>query len=150
MKQKPSKAEDMQKKCKDYEDTLKRLQAEFENYKKQQEKMKSALQTYCRGDMILKLLPVLDSLDAAMKTDSANKGLSGLAEQLKDILEAEGLVPIKDNGQKADPYKHEIVAQSHDPTVDDDIITEVIQKGYMLDSKVIRHAKVKVNKKVKK
>jgi len=142
MKKKPT-VKDIEAKCKDYEDCLKRLQAEFDNYRKREEKMKIELSQYATAAFINKLLPFIDSMEAAAKD---NKAMEQLQKQLSDILGSVGLRPIGGVGHKADPYKHEVILTENSKDKDDNIILEEIQRGYMLGEKVLRHAKVKVTK----
>jgi molecular chaperone GrpE len=129
-------------------DTLKRLQAEFENYKKWSAKEKAEFVKYANADMISQLLPVLDSFEIALKnTSDKDKFLEGIKiiyAQLHSLLEAEGLRPIKSVGEKFDPYKHEVLMKGESDKEDDTILEE-FQKGYMLNDKVLRHSKVKIS-----
>jgi molecular chaperone GrpE len=134
-------------------ETLQRLQAEFENYKKSLEKEKSEYVKYAKSDLILKLLPVLDSFEIALKNTTNKekfvKGMELIYAQLISILQSEGLKAIKAEGEKFDPYKHEVMLKEKSAQ-DDDIILEEFQKGYMLNDRVIRYSKVKVSEKVSK
>src|SRR3989339_1709276 len=80
-------------------DTLQRLQAEFENYKKYVEKQKSGFVKYAKEDLIVKILPILDSFEMALKnTDDKEKFVKGVElifSQLYQLLENEGLKPIE-------------------------------------------------------
>jgi len=131
-------------------DTLQRLQAEFENYKKYVEKQKSGFVKYAKEDLIVKILPILDSFEMALKnTDDKEKFVKGVElifSQLYQLLENEGLKPIEALGKTFDPYKHEVLL-TQESDKEEDTILEELQKGYILDDKVIRHTKVKVAKK---
>jgi molecular chaperone GrpE len=131
-------------------ETLQRLQAEFENYKKRVEREKEEFLRYAKADLITKLLPILDSFELALKNTSDKekfiKGVELIFAQLHSLLESEGLKPIKAVGEKFDPYKHEVLMKQKSDK-DEDIILEELQKGYMLNDKVLRHSKVKVSKK---
>ena len=148
-------------------ETLQILQAEFENYKKRVEKETVLLRKYASQEVISKLLPVLDSFELALKNTNADKemhigkasGISSLCSetfikgiqmiyaQLFDVLESEGLIPITAIGKKFDPYYHEVLLQEHSEK-EDEIVLEELQKGYMLNDRVLRFAKVKISKKV--
>ncbi len=129
-------------------DTLKRLQAEFENYKKRIDKEKIEFVKFAHADIVAKMLPVLDSFEIALKntTDKEKfvEGIKIIYAQLYSVLEAEGLKPIKAAGEKFDPYKHEVLMKQESDKPDDTILEE-FQKGYMLNDKVLRHSKVKVS-----
>ena len=129
-------------------DTLKRLQAEFENYKKRIDKEKTEFVKYAHADIIQSMLPVLDSFEIALKnTNDKEKFVEGIKiiyAQFHSILEAEGLKPIKANGEKFDPYKHEVLMKEESDKPEDTILEE-FQKGYMLNDKVLRHSKVKIS-----
>jgi len=139
-----------EEKIKELTDSLQRLQAEFENYQKRVENEKQEFVKYSKADLIAKLLPILDSFELALKntTDKEKfvKGIELLFAQLYSMLEAEGLRPIKAAGEKFDPYKHEVLMKQKSGK-EEDLILEELQKGYMLNDKVLRHSKVKVSKK---
>jgi molecular chaperone GrpE len=139
------------KKCKEYEDMLKRLQAEFENFKKRCEKDSSDAIKCASFGVVDKLLPLVDSFEGAIASGEGDQsGLELLYKQLVGILAAEGLREIESLNHKFDPFKHDVLLKDHNEELEDDIITLVIQKGYMLNDKVIRHAKVKINSLEKK
>lgn len=137
-------------KIKELTETLQRLQAEFENYKKRVEKEKSDFVKYSKAELISKLLPILDSFELALKNNKDPKGFEKGVElifsQLYQTLEQEGVKPIKALSDKFDPYKHEVLLKEKSDK-EEDIVLEELQKGYMLNDKVIRHSKVKVSKK---
>ena len=129
-------------------DTLKRLQAEFENYRKRIEKEKSEFMKYSHAQIIAKILPVIDSFEMALKhTNEPQKFINGMKliyAQLHSALEAEGLKAIKTDGEKFDPYKHEVLMKEESDKPEGTILEE-FQKGYMLNDKVLRFSKVKVS-----
>ena len=129
-------------------DTLQRLQAEFENYRKRIEKEKSEFVKYSHADVIAKILPVLDSFEMALKhTNEPQKFINGMKliyAQLHSALEAEGLRPIKTDGEKFDPYKHEVLMKEESEKPEGTILEE-FQKGYMLNDKILRFSKVKIS-----
>ena len=129
-------------------DTLKRLQAEFENYKKRVEKEKVEFTVYAHHDLIEKLLPVLDGFELALKNTSDPqkfiKGIEMICAQLYSVLSSEGLRPIEAVDKKFDPYKHDVLMKAESGK-EDGVVLEEFQKGYMLKDKVLRHSKVKVS-----
>ena len=133
-------------------DSLQRLQAEFENHKKREEKDKKEFVKYSRAGLILEILPLLDSFEMALKSKKNNeefvKGIEMIYAQLYSIFEKEGLRPILAIGQKFDPYKHEVLMREKSDK-EEDIVLEELQKGYMLGDKVLRHSKVKISESIK-
>ena len=128
-------------------ETLQRLQAEFENYKKRAEKESVQQREYAAKDIMAALLPVLDSFELAFQnTKDTEKFVAGMKlvyGQLYGILEQAGLRKIEAIGKHFDPYYHEVLLQ--EPTqADEGKVLEELQKGYMLKNMVIRHSKVKV------
>lgn len=148
-KKEEKKADEKDQKIAELVDTLQRLQAEFENYRKYVEKCNSEFRKYAHADLIDKLLPVLDSFELALKnsTDKEKliKGIELIYSQLHSVLEKEGLKEIKAEG-KFDPHLHEVLIKQESDREEDTILEE-LQKGYMLGDKVLRHSKVKVSRK---
>ncbi len=124
-------------------DQLLRCRAEIDNILKRSAREREDLVRYASEKLICKILPVLDSLEQASKHD---EGTKVLYQQLLDILKGEGLMPIEAIGQKFDPYKHEAFYQLKSEDLEEDTVAEEIQKGYLLDCKVIRFSKVAVAK----
>jgi len=135
--------EESQKVAEERFDLLQRCRADLENVFKRTAKEKEEYAKYASEKLICKLLPILDSLEQASNHD---KGCKVLYQQLLDILDSEGLVTIEALGKKFDPYIHEALFQIESENMDEDIIVQEIQKGYMLNSKVIRFSKVAVGK----
>ncbi len=151
-KEEKPKKDEKEEKIHELTDSLQRLQAEFENYKKRTEKEKEDFVKYAKADLIAKLLPTLDSFEIALKNTTDNekfvKGIELIFAQLYSLLESEGIRPIKADGEKFDPFKHEVLMKEASDK-EEDMILEELQKGYMLNAKVLRHSKVKVSKKEK-
>jgi len=130
--------------------TLRRLQAEFENYKKRTEREWSERVRLAGERVIADLLPILDTFDKALEdagnngdAKSLKKGLESIHKQLTQILQREGLREV-DAKHKFDPFAHEAMMREEKEGVEDGKVLEVFQKGYALGPKVIRTAKVKV------
>ncbi|MBU4284324.1 MAG: nucleotide exchange factor GrpE [Nanoarchaeota archaeon] len=146
---KDNRIKELTHKTRELTDSLQRLQAEFENYKKRIEREIQDLITYSSQNLIIKLLPIVNSFEIALKNHKdKNKFLEGMKlvfSQFYSTLEKEGLKQIDPLNEKFDPYKHEVIM--HEKTdKKENTITEVLQKGYILNDKVIRHAKVKIAK----
>jgi len=142
-----------------------RSRADFLNYKKDEAKRVTEIFKYATEDLLLKILPVLDNFEKAARQNFLSENLSGqekekinqvihgylqIKNQLKDFLKNQGIEDIKAVGEKLDLNFHEVVESASAPdgaTADKSgIIIEEVQKGYKLNGKVIRPAKVKVNK----
>jgi molecular chaperone GrpE len=127
-------------------DQLKRMQADFENYRKNFERERASVVACANEELIKSLLPLLDDMEMAIKSTHDEKGREGLNllhKKLIAILEKAGLKPIEAHGKKFDPYHHEVLLKQESDEKEDTILEE-LQKGYMFNSKVLRHAKVKV------
>jgi molecular chaperone GrpE len=124
-------------------DLLKRCRADLDNVIKRSAREKEENVKYASEKLIGKILPALDSLEQAAKHDEGSKVLY---MQLQDILKTEGLVPMDEVGKKFDPYRHEALFQVKSKELDEDTVAEVIQKGYLFNSHVIRFCKVAVAK----
>lgn len=132
-------------KIKEMIDTLQRVQADFENYKKRVDNDKVEFVKFANVRLITELLPILDSFELALQNNGKDEGLQLMHSQLKSILEGYGLKAIASKGEKFDPYKHEALMQEESDK-EKGIVIEELQKGYTLGEKVIRHTKVKVSK----
>jgi len=134
-------------------DTLKRLQAEFENYKKRIDRENAEFVKYAKAELVYKLLPLLDTFEIALKNTSDKekfvKGIEIVYAQLFSTLESEGLKPIEALGKKFDPYLHEVMLKEKSDK-EDGMVLEELQKGYMLNGRVLRHSKVKISEKEEK
>ncbi len=137
-----------EKKIEELTDLLKRIQAEFENYKKRTEQESRKCQCIIEAKFAAKLLPTLDCFDQALKHKDQkdfSKGIELVHKELAFTLEKEGLQRIDAVGKKLDPYKHEVMCKASEAEKEDDVVLEVLQTGYTFQGVVIRTAKVKVN-----
>lgn len=119
----------------------KRALADYQNLEKRGQAEKASLIRFANEELILKLLPVLDSLEKAAE-HLTNKGLDLILKQLRQVFEEEGLEEIVCLNQKFDPSFSECLEVI--PAENEDLVAEIIQKGYKLNGRVIRPAKVKV------
>ena len=130
-------------------DRLKRLMAEFDNYKKRASKEREQLYNSLVADIMMTFLPVMDNLEKAINTNTADEGykqgMELVAKQFKDVLNSFGLEEIKTTGEIFDPSLHEAVSSVQDDTKKSQEIVEEFRKGYKIGDKVIRHAMVVVN-----
>jgi molecular chaperone GrpE len=137
-----------------------RLQADFDNARKRWEKQQSDFSKYAKEDVIVEFLSILDDLERTV--DAAEKGQEDFKAFLKGIelilahvyemLKKEGVAAIEAEGKKFDPNMHEALMQRESDEVEEGIVLEELQKGYTLNGRVIRTAKVEVatNKKTEK
>lgn len=151
----PKKEKKEQEKLAEIQELLKRVQADFENYRKRTQKEKEEFGKFLNTDLILRIIPILDNFKLALKhlpedlkENSWVEGIWHIERQLEQVLSDEGVTEVIVTG-KFNPHLHEAVAEveSEKPPGE---ITEVIQSGYQIDGKVIRHAKVKVSKGMQK
>ena len=137
----------------DYLSQLKYLQADFENYKKMVAREREMYEMCATEELTKSLLPIIDNLEIAIASAKQNEdrasfveGIELIYKDLMSILGEEGLKSLKAVGEKLDPYKHEVIMTVIDDGLPEDTVLEELEKGYMLGSKVIRTAKVKVSK----
>ncbi|MCB9362691.1 nucleotide exchange factor GrpE [Candidatus Woesearchaeota archaeon] len=129
-------------------ESLQRLQAEFENYRRRvQQEMNDSVK-FASVQLIKKLLPIVDSIEHAKVSEKDDKeyakGARHIFQQLNDVLKKEGLQKINETGVKFNPYIHQaLITEEAD---EKDIILQILQPGYKVHDKVIEHAKVKVSK----
>lgn len=125
-------------------DDLRRLQAEFDNYRKRMMKEQTAIAERAAARLIGHLLPVLDNFDRAAAHAGDDNSVALLHRQLKDVLIAEGLEEIPALGQPFDPQVHEAIESVEDESVTQATCKEVYRPGYRLKGQVIRPAMVVV------
>ena len=137
----------------DYLSQLKYLQADFENYKKMVAREREMYEMRATEELTKSLLPIIDNLEIAIASAKQNEdrasfveGIELIYKDLMVVLGEEELKPIKAVGEKFDPYKHEVIMTVIDDGLPEDTVLEELEKGYMLGSKLIRTAKVKISK----
>lgn len=130
-----------------YKDKYLRQAAEFENYKRRTRKEKESLTDEVKANTVKALLPVLDNLEIAIRQSEeggVKDGLVMLLRQCTDAMKALGVEEIESEGQVFDPQVHNAVMHIEDETYGESIIVEVLQKGYRMGERIVRHAMVKV------
>ncbi|HMK46219.1 MAG TPA: nucleotide exchange factor GrpE [Methanocella sp.] len=132
---------------------LRYLQADFENYKKRVAREKEEVVRYANEGLIIELIDVYENLEraaanakTAADSEQMARGLEMICAQTSAILTKYGVKPIDTEGKMFDPHLHEAIMQDSSQDVEDGMVLEEYQRGYMLHSKVIRYAKVKVSK----
>ncbi len=136
------------KELEEKDDRLKRLMAEFENFKKRSSKERENLYNSLIADISISLLPVIDNLEKAaeVKTDDENykQGIELVLKQFKDVLKSNGVTEIEAVGKTFNPEFHEAITSVVDENLGVQEIKEEYRKGYMIGNKVIRHSLVVV------
>lgn len=141
------------KKLSEIQDSKQRLAADFDNYQKRIIKERQDVERTATHSLIRKLLDVYESLEKAISSvkDAANnefvEGVKMIYKEFSRILKSEGLEPIPSIGLPLDVYKHEVFMQKVNDELPEDTVLEEIQKGYLLNSFVIRTSKVVVSQK---
>ncbi len=128
------------------EDRLKRVAAEFDNYKKRNAKERDGMYNSLVADIVSGLLPVVDNLEnaanAETKDEEYKKGIELVLKQFKDILASKGVEEIETVGKTFDPELHEAVSSVQDNTKGEKEIVQEYRKGYKIGDRVIRHSMV--------
>lgn len=142
---------DYEAKIQGYEDRLLRLQADFDNYRKRIEREREEVYSYALEDIMIQLLPVIDNFERALDSFKAGdldkkyvEGLEMVCKNFIETLNKNGLAEIEAVNCTFDPNFHHAVMQIEAEEEDENIVKEVFQKGYTLNSKVIRPCMVKV------
>ena len=128
------------------EDRLKRIAAEFDNYKKRNAKERDGMYNSLISDIISGFLPIIDNLEKAVEAETKDeeykKGIELVLKQFKDVLSARGVTEIETVGKTFDPELHEAVSSVQDNTKGEKEIVQEYRKGYMIGNRVIRHSMV--------
>ncbi|TFG00132.1 MAG: nucleotide exchange factor GrpE [Promethearchaeota archaeon] len=144
---------ELQEKNEKYLDRLQHLQADYENYKKRMDRANREYKDYATEGILRKLVShfddlkrtekVVDSIDA---DEHIEKGFKMILKNFEKLLKEEGIEPIECEGEKFDPYKHEVMLVKDDKSVPENTVIEELEKGYIFKNKVLRPAKVMVSK----
>ncbi len=129
-------------------DRLKRIMAEFENYKKRSNKEREMLYNSLLADIISSFLPIIDNLekavDAKTEDEGYKQGVELVLKQFIDTFKTLGVEQIEAVGKTFDPEIHEAVSSVQDDSLGEKEIKEEFRKGYKIGTKVIRHSMVVV------
>ncbi len=129
-------------------DRLKRIMAEFENYKKRSNKEREMLYNSLLADIISSFLPIIDNLekavDAKTEDEGYKQGVELVLKQFMDTFKTLGVEQIEAVGKTFDPEIHEAVSSVQDDSLGEKEIKEEFRKGYKIGTKVIRHSMVVV------
>lgn len=149
-------ADELQKKVKQLTDDLEtskdrhlRTLAEYDNYRKRTEREKAALYGDATAAAVNEILPVADNLERALAQEECSaedlrKGVEMVNTQLQQALEKLGVKPMGEVGDEFNPDLHNAVSHIENEKLDENVISEVFQKGYIMGEKVVRHAMVQV------
>ena len=125
-----------------------RLMADFQNFKRRTEKEKSDIYAFANEKIVLELLNVIDNFERALEHsaegDSFAEGMNMIFKQLQGVLEKAGVSEINAQGEDFDPNFHNAVMTEDSEEYESGKVTAVLQKGYILNNKVIRPSMVKV------
>jgi molecular chaperone GrpE len=136
-----------------YLDDLRRLQADFDNYRKRTLREQTARAASASQALVSRLLPVLDNFELAVSHaeqsrdfDGMLKGVEMVFGELREVLQGEGLVKIEAEGKPFDPERHEAVVAVEQEGAEPGTVVDVVRNGYELRGRVLRPAMVKVAK----
>jgi molecular chaperone GrpE len=129
-----------------------RKQADFENFRKRMQREKQEAIKYANTNLLQDIVAIIDDFERAIKSseeskdfDSFHSGIQLIERQLVNMLENKyGLKRMESEGEEFDPQKHEAIAMVESPEHDTQTVVEDYQKGYMINDRVLRHAKVRV------
>lgn len=145
---KDGEAEKLKAELEKAKDQLLRTAAEFDNYKKRTDRERAGIAEYAKCEIIKKLLPILDNIDRAAAADSKSddyiKGIEMIVKQFSSLSGTLGIEEVGKEGETFDPNLHEAVMHVEDDSLGENVIAQVLQKGYRLGDTVIRAAMVKV------
>ena len=145
---KDSEIEKLKAELENKNDLLLRTAAEFDNFKKRTERERLSVAEYAKANIIKQLLPILDNIDraAAVEKDTPDyiKGIEMIVKQFEGIAGNLGIVEVAKVGDAFDPNCHEAVMHIEDENLGENVIAQVLQKGYKIGDTVIRPAMVSV------
>jgi len=140
--------EEAQTKLAESLDGWQRSLADFQNYKKRVERDNETMRVSMKGDLIKKVLPVLDDLERALQNRPADSawanGIELIARKFQNLLDAEGVKRIDAKGAAFDPTLHEAISHEPSDEVESGHVIDIVQNGYMIGERVIRPALVRV------
>ena len=142
--------EEMRREISDLRDRLLRSRADIDNFRKRTEREKQDFYRYALADIMRELLPVLDNFERALAANAQSAqdiliGVDLIYRQLSDVLGKAGLRPVDQPGVPFDPSIHEAVARDDESTLPAHHVATILQKGYMLNERLVRPAMVKVS-----
>ena len=130
----------------DYLDDLRRLQADFDNYRKRMLREQGSIGERAKAELIGRLLPVLDNFERALEHTESDPGIQMIFKELHSILQTEGLEEIPAKDQPFDPNVHEAVMSNDSDQVAEPTVSEVFRSGYSFKGSIVRPAMVVVDR----
>ena len=147
------KLKELEEKTEKYLNSLVRAQADFDNYKKANQRENERYRARVKEEMLKKLIKHYEDLLRAFnvlnlieKGESVKKGFKMIVENFEKFLEDEGVKPMLSEGEKFDPYKHEALMVEANEKFPENTIIEELNKGYYLNNKILKPAGVKISK----
>ncbi len=145
----PSELEKLKSESAMYLDRLARVQAEFDNFRKRNQREQAEFREYALSDTLKQLLPILDSLDRATQVEDVSdedlrSGVEMIDRQFLDVLTRLGVGPIAAAGQPFDPNLHQAIQMVETTEVPDHHVIDELQRGYRLRDRILRAAMVRV------
>jgi molecular chaperone GrpE len=144
---------ELQRQRDEYKDLLLRKSAEFDNYRKRIDRERQAVTESAAADLIAELLPLVDDLERALRTETApegadvyRRGVELIHRQLSETLRKRGVRPIDAVGAPFDPHFHEAVTYEPAAGRREGEVVEEFRRGYMLGDRLLRPSMVKVAK----
>ena len=135
------------------ESQFKRLAADFENFRRRAVSEREDLIKFAGSRVLENLLPVVDNferalgaMDKATEVAQVQAGIEMIYRQMQDFLTKSGVVPMEAQGKPFDPNFHEAIAQTENVDLPDETVMAEVQKGYLYNGKVLRHAMVQVSR----
>lgn len=139
---------DIEKQLRDTKDQLLRTAAEYANFRARSAKEKEQTYSNAKGNVVAEILPSIDNLERALAQENSDyeslrKGLEMTINSLMAALEKMGVKAFGEVGEQFDPNLHHAVMHIDDESLGENVITDVFQKGYKINDKVVRPAMVK-------
>lgn len=132
---------------------LMRIAADFENYKRRQDREREELSKFAGQQLLTGLLPVIDNFDRALQTEPNPEEIGNFVEgvrmihrQFLDVLTKAGVQPIEAMGEPFNPEYHEAIMSEENPEVPDETVIGEFQRGYVMHGRLLRPSVVKVSK----
>ena len=149
-------AKDLQGQTEKYYNSLVRVQADFDNYKKMALRDKNRIECQVMERILKKLLRHYDDLlrtqkaiEVIERTDDMKKGFEMIVKNFEKLLEEENVSPMNCEGEVFDPYKHEAILVQEKDDLPENVIIEELDKGYYINNEVLRPARVAISQKSK-
>lgn len=149
-----NKIKELEKELSDLKSAYNIKLADFQNYTKRKDKEFEEFKKYACESLVIKILDSLDTLTLAKNSandakdfEALSNGIEMIIKNIQNALNDEGVEEISAINEKYDPYVHYAVATENNEEIDNEIVLDVLQKGYKLKGKVIRPSMVKINKK---